>query len=608
MTRRVCGLLLLVFGLLTAAGDAAPRWGWLGVRIRDLSEQEMEEISKRHGLREGFGALIVDVIKETPAEASGLMSGDLVVAFRDRPVVDTRALQRYVATASVGETVTLTVLRRDEGRRPVTVRLGPDAGQCRGRARGRGVRVLRARPGGAAGGRRLPAVRGPARHRGRSCPGAAPMPRGSRRGRAGRDRRPAPWTTLGAVRDALKAVAPDGPLSLLVERDQQRVASRSSGQRRSEARPRRLMIVLGINETHCATAALLADGRIVGCASEERFTRLKNDAGYPRLAIDALLAELRLAPADIDLVALAGARAASREWLNRVLHDEAYAREYYGVSLAVAAARSSRSGCASSARVRPDRRVAREVRHLPARAARPRDRRTWACPRAASSASITTLPRRRRLLRLRLARRPASALVLTNDNSGDGLCATASTGRGARPRPPRGDAERAGLSRRLLLVRHAPARHEVRRARVQGDGPGALRAGARYAERAEAALREVFDLEEGQPARFRWREPGERYQLLLRATLGLRFDGIAGGAQRLLEDVLLRWARLMRERYGGARLALGGGVFMNVKANMLIAGEEWVEDLFAFPSCGDESNAVGAAYLGYLRGVRGAAA
>ena len=59
-------------------------------------------------------------------------------------------------------------------------------------------------------------------------------------------------------------------------------------------------------------------------------------------------------------------------------------------------------------------------------------------------------------------------------------------------------------------------------------------AGAKYAERAEAALRRVFDLEESQPARFSWREPGDRYQLLLRATLGLRFDAIAGGAQRLL--------------------------------------------------------------------------
>ncbi|MGH7343005.1 MAG: carbamoyltransferase N-terminal domain-containing protein, partial [Candidatus Rokuibacteriota bacterium] len=90
------------------------------------------------------------------------------------------------------------------------------------------------------------------------------------------------------------------------------------------------MIVLGINETHCATAAVLRDGAIVGCASEERFSRLKNDAGYPRLAVDALLADLGITPAQIDLVALAGAGAYAREWMNRVVHDDAYAREYYG--------------------------------------------------------------------------------------------------------------------------------------------------------------------------------------------------------------------------------------------------------------------------------------
>jgi serine protease Do len=115
-------LLLLVAG--TDALGATARWGWLGVRIRDLSEQEMDEISQKHGLREGFGAMIVEVIKETPAELAGLRSGDLVVAFKDRPVVDTRTLQRYIAAAGVGETVTLTVLRRDLGRRPVQVRVG----------------------------------------------------------------------------------------------------------------------------------------------------------------------------------------------------------------------------------------------------------------------------------------------------------------------------------------------------------------------------------------------------------------------------------------------------------------------------------------------------
>src|SRR5262245_66231619 len=93
------------------------------------------------------------------------------------------------------------------------------------------------------------------------------------------------------------------------------------------------MIVLGISETHCATAAVLRDGEIIGCASEERFSRLKNDAGYPRRAVDALLRELALKPADVDRVVLAGTRIPSYDWVNRVMRDQAYRRRYYGLAL-----------------------------------------------------------------------------------------------------------------------------------------------------------------------------------------------------------------------------------------------------------------------------------
>lgn len=120
---RALGLTLL---LLAAGADLAQgaTWGWLGVRIRDITEQEMDEISARHGLREGFGVLIVEVLPETPAARDGLKNGDLVVAFKARPVVDTRTLQRLVAATPVGEEVVLTVLRTEEGRRRVTVRVG----------------------------------------------------------------------------------------------------------------------------------------------------------------------------------------------------------------------------------------------------------------------------------------------------------------------------------------------------------------------------------------------------------------------------------------------------------------------------------------------------
>ena len=357
------------------------------------------------------------------------------------------------------------------------------------------------------------------------------------------------------------------------------------------------MIVLGISETHCATAALLRDGRIIGCASEERFSRLKNDAGYPRLAVSALLQELGVAPTEIDVVALAGARAAAKEWLNRVLHDPAYIRDYYGVAWPSPRRRlgkrlrkwGARFGLMDASRgkfgVPQDLRLAEVAGHLGLPASRIVCLDHHRCHAAAAYFGSGFGGR--------------EALVLTNDNSGDGLCATASTGRGldlsrheATPSAP--GSLGAFYSFATLALGMKFGEHEYK---VMGMAPYAA---APWAERATQAFRTVFALEESRPARFRWKQGGERYTLLLKATLGLRFDAVAAGAQQLLEETLVRWCALMHERYGGGRVALGGGVFMNVKANMLLAREDWVEELFAFPSCGDESNAVGAAYLGYV--------
>lgn len=119
--RAVVVALLLVTGVSPALG--AERYGWLGVRIRDLSETEMEDLAVKLGVREGYGVVIAEILKDTPAEAAGLRAGDLIVAIGGRPVVETRTLQRLVGATPAGRELALVVLR-DGRRRQVRVRVG----------------------------------------------------------------------------------------------------------------------------------------------------------------------------------------------------------------------------------------------------------------------------------------------------------------------------------------------------------------------------------------------------------------------------------------------------------------------------------------------------
>ena len=61
--------------------------------------------------------------------------------------------------------------------------------------------------------------------------------------------------------------------------------------------------VLGISAYyHDAAAALLRDGRIIAAAQEERFTRIKNEADFPRQAIEFCLRFAGLKASDLDCV------------------------------------------------------------------------------------------------------------------------------------------------------------------------------------------------------------------------------------------------------------------------------------------------------------------
>src|ERR687887_2007811 len=64
------------------------------------------------------------------------------------------------------------------------------------------------------------------------------------------------------------------------------------------------MNILGIScYFHDAAAALLRDGRLIGAAEEERFTRKKHDYEFPEHAIDFCLRAGGIRSGDLDFVA-----------------------------------------------------------------------------------------------------------------------------------------------------------------------------------------------------------------------------------------------------------------------------------------------------------------
>ncbi|HOK79270.1 MAG TPA: DegQ family serine endoprotease [bacterium] len=81
--------------------------GFLGVYLQPLTE----ELASSFGLKETKGSLVSDVMPDTPAEKAGLKPGDIILEFNGRPVAEPKDLQKMVADAKVGETVTLTVWR-----------------------------------------------------------------------------------------------------------------------------------------------------------------------------------------------------------------------------------------------------------------------------------------------------------------------------------------------------------------------------------------------------------------------------------------------------------------------------------------------------------------
>ncbi len=86
------------------------RRGWLGVRIQTVTD----DIADSLGLAENKGALVSGVMPDGPAKMSGMKSGDVILEFDGKEVIDMKSLPRIVAETEIDKPVSVKVWRNGQ--------------------------------------------------------------------------------------------------------------------------------------------------------------------------------------------------------------------------------------------------------------------------------------------------------------------------------------------------------------------------------------------------------------------------------------------------------------------------------------------------------------
>lgn len=88
--------------------DGSVQRGWIGVSIGEVTE-ELAEVFERDNKE---GALISQVLADSPAQKAGIKAGDIILRFNDEKIKQVRDLPKAVAQAPIGVEHTLKIWRK----------------------------------------------------------------------------------------------------------------------------------------------------------------------------------------------------------------------------------------------------------------------------------------------------------------------------------------------------------------------------------------------------------------------------------------------------------------------------------------------------------------
>lgn len=84
--------------------------GWLGVLIQDVTR----ELAETFGMKQPSGALVAQVLSDSPAEKAGFEPGDVVLKYNGQDVTSSGVLPQLVGVTRVGQSAQVQVLRKGQ--------------------------------------------------------------------------------------------------------------------------------------------------------------------------------------------------------------------------------------------------------------------------------------------------------------------------------------------------------------------------------------------------------------------------------------------------------------------------------------------------------------
>jgi carbamoyltransferase len=346
------------------------------------------------------------------------------------------------------------------------------------------------------------------------------------------------------------------------------------------------MYVLGLSfYYHDSSAALIQDGRVVAAVEEERFSRVKHDSGFPKLAIDFCLERAGITIRDVDLVVFyekpilkferilttafstfPRSWAVFRESMHTWLTKKLWIKDLLKKQLKL-----------------PAEKIAFADHHM-----------------SHAAASYFTSPF-------------DHAAILTVDGAGEWTTGTLGVGKGNRinlvkeMRFPHsvgllysaftaycGFEVNEGEYKLMGMAPYGQPKYVDRIHKMVKIGEdGSLwhdMSHFAYHWSPNSTLSAKFGEVMGRPPRDRKHED---------KSLDPFYCDVAASIQKVTEEILLAMAKFLHRETGLKKLCISGGVGLNCVANHVLLRNTPFDEIYLHPACGDDGGAVGAAMWGY---------